>query len=148
MWLWSSGCDQCSHPDVELWALVLLSLKNLWSSIRRAAAPCGQRLPRLEEIPKSEICMTTNTGGKRVSRRNDGDRFKQRSWKGEGPSKTGQLTTWYLKQFLSKVHMQIWSISGKKGRGYGYSRAAVICSQTVKRKYAEQKEIVSCDWEF
>ncbi len=61
-------CNHSSYPDVQLWALVLLPLKDLWSSIRRAAAPRGQRLPRLEEVPKSKIYTGQNTrvsmGGK------------------------------------------------------------------------------------
>lgn len=48
---YSSG----SYPDVQLWTLILLTLKDLWSSIRWAATPCGQRLPGMKEIPKSKI---------------------------------------------------------------------------------------------
>lgn len=47
--------SSASYPDIQLWTLILLTLKDLWSSIRRAAAPRGQRLPGLKEIPKSEI---------------------------------------------------------------------------------------------
>lgn len=55
-----SLCNQSSYPDVQLWALILLSLKDFWSSIRWTATPCGQRFPRLEEVPESKIYKGQN----------------------------------------------------------------------------------------
>lgn len=57
-----------SYPDVQLWTLILLTLKDLWSSIRWAAAPRGQRLPGLKEIPKSKIYTGEKTNQKMKSR--------------------------------------------------------------------------------
>ena len=56
-------CNHLTDPDVQLWTLILLALEDLWSSIRRAAAPCGQRLPGLEEVPKSKIYKGKDSSG-------------------------------------------------------------------------------------
>lgn len=50
-----SWYSSASYPDVQLWTLILLTLEDFWSSIRWAAAPCGQWLPGLKEIPESKI---------------------------------------------------------------------------------------------
>lgn len=56
----SDLCNQPFYPNIQLWAFILLSLKDLWSSIGRAATPCGQRLPGLEKVAKSKICKRRN----------------------------------------------------------------------------------------
>lgn len=64
------------HPDIELRTLVLLTLEDLGGGVRRAPAPRGQRLPRLEEVPESKIYKKkqTNSEGIRleVGRRGEG----------------------------------------------------------------------------
>lgn len=47
-----------AYPNVQLRPLILLPLKHFRGSIRRAAAPCGQRLPGFVEVSESKVCKT------------------------------------------------------------------------------------------
>jgi len=47
-----------AYPNVQLRPLILFPFKHFRGSIRRAATPCGQRLPSIVEVSKSKVCKT------------------------------------------------------------------------------------------
>lgn len=86
-----------AYPDVELRTLVLLTLEDLRRGVRRAAAPGGQRLPRLEEVPEAKIwtCKT----------------HQVRSWPAEEYECEGRRS--HLRA-VTRCHMKDWKKGGSK----------------------------------